>query len=103
MIIPFLLTHQYRHCKKTQAGGSVIGCVAFYEFFKLFFHPNNAQANPYGKSITGPCIGVIPFTRLVAGLIQINNNGKAGEEKQQERNKKILPVPIIVKNQTNQS
>src|SRR5580692_8132809 len=96
MIIPFLLTHQYRHGKKTESGSSIVCCIPFNEFFKFLFNPYYTQSDPDGICITRSRICVITFAGLIPGLIKVNNDGKPGKKEQEHCHQEILSAPVIL-------
>src|SRR5258708_26536387 len=93
MIIPLLAAHEDGHGKETKTGSGVISHarLAFEKiFFEYFLHPDNTQPDPDSKGVATTGIGIITFTGLLTGLVEIDDNSKPGEEEQQSRHQEIL-------------
>ena len=59
---------------------NIIAIGSFITFSNLLFYPDHAQAYPYRKGIKKSHIRIIPFTGLLASLVQIDYNGHTGEK-----------------------
>src|SRR5258708_24298800 len=83
MIIPLLAAHEDGHGKETKTGSGVISHarLAFEKiFFEYFLHPDNTQPDPDSKGVATTGIGIIPFTGLLTGLVEIDDNGNPGKK-----------------------
>ena len=63
----------------------------------------NAQAAPNGKSIERTGIGIVAFARLHRRLVQIDDNGKAGHEEQEEHHPELSDATLAFERLPKQS
>ena len=61
----------------------------------FFSHSNktyNGEPDPNGKGIERSHISIVPFAGLIARLVQVNDNSKAGKKEKKECNDPIFSI-----------
>src|ERR1700676_1762907 len=100
MIIPFLVSHQYRNSQQAKTSRNIICNRRLHDLLKHLFHPQHSQTDPDRKSIKRSHIRIIPFTWLLTRLVEVNHNGHTGEKEQEHIDDKVAPVSIVMIEQT---
>ena len=54
----------------------------------------HAHAHPNGKCVERACVGVVAFARLFGRLVQVDYDGDACHEKQEEYNPKLFNAAL---------
>src|SRR5581483_3022848 len=71
--------------------------------FQKFLDPDDTDADPDGKGIAGPGEGIVTFAWLIAGLVQINDDGETGKEEQEEGYHEVAFVAVGLHKETDES
>ena len=63
---------------------------------------HHTQTNPHRKGVERPHVGVVSFTRLQGGLVQVHHNGDAGHQEQHAHHRSALRVAERLERESDQ-
>src|SRR6185437_16038797 len=71
--------------------------------FKEFLYAYHAEADPDGEHIERAGEGLVAFAGLEACLVEIDHDGKSGEEEEKAGDKDIAAVAAVLNDETQQA
>ena len=105
VVVPVLGRHECRYAQAQgrYSGGKCPGSLLPCSSAQPLIQRRHAQADPDGKHIERPGIGIVTLAHLVRRLVQIQDNSDARHEEHQEHNPAATLVFVVLEHQAQQT